>query len=74
MVTGAGGSIGSELVRQCLNFSPSILVMVDISELKSFEIDREINQNNSKILFKASLCDIRDSSLVQNFLISINLK
>ena len=66
LVTGAGGSIGSELVRQCLNFSPSILVMVEISELNLFEIDREINQNNSEILFKPVLCDIRDSSLVQN--------
>ncbi len=66
LVTGAGGSIGSELVRQCLNFSPSILVMVEISELNLFEIDREINQDNSEILFKPVLCDIRDSSLVQD--------
>ncbi len=64
LVTGAGGSIGSELVRQCIKFQPSILVMVDISELNLFEIDREIINEDSKILFKPVLSDIRDSSVV----------
>ena len=43
LVTGGGGSIGSELVRQCLKFNPSILLILDISELNLFEIDREVN-------------------------------
>ena len=66
VVTGAGGSIGSELVKQCLNFSPSLLIMIDISELNLFEIDRHVKQNASEILFKPILCDIRDLSIVQN--------
>jgi FlaA1/EpsC-like NDP-sugar epimerase len=65
IVTGAGGSIGSELVRQCIKFKPSILILVDISELNLFEIDREINNENSKILFKPILADIRDNSVVK---------
>ena len=64
LITGAGGSIGSELVRQCMKFEPSVLVMIDISELNLFEIDREINENKSPILFKHVLSDIRDFSVV----------
>ena len=36
LITAIGGSIGSELVRQCIKFSPSVLVLVDISELNLF--------------------------------------
>ena len=61
LITGAGGSIGSELVRQCLNFNPSVLVMLEISELNLFEIEREVKKLNSKTLIKPILCDIRDS-------------
>ena len=60
LVTGGGGSIGSELVRQCLKFNPSILLILDISELNLFEIDREVNNGNSEVLFKPLLYDIRD--------------
>ncbi len=64
LVTGAGGSIGSELVRQCIKYEPSVLVMMDISELNLFEIDRELMDDDSHILFKPVLSDIRDSSVV----------
>ncbi|MDA9992041.1 polysaccharide biosynthesis protein, partial [Candidatus Marinimicrobia bacterium] len=64
LITGAGGSIGSELVRQCLNFSPSLLIMIDISELNLFDIEREIKQNKSEVLVKPVLCDIRDSLII----------
>ena len=65
MVTGAGGSIGAELVRQCINFEPSVLIMIDISELNLFEIEREIKSDITKILFKPILSDIRDSSMLE---------
>ena len=58
------GSIGSELVRQCMKFKPSVIVMMDISELNLFEIDREILSDDTKILFKPVLSDIRDYSVV----------
>ena len=52
LITGAGGSIGSELVRQCVRFNPSILIMVDNSELNLFEIDKEMKKHNTKVLLK----------------------
>ena len=43
MVTGAGGSIGSELVRQIMEFRPRQLVLVDIYENTMYELQQEIN-------------------------------
>ena len=43
MVTGAGGSIGSELVRQIMEFTPRRLVLVDIYENTMYELQQEIN-------------------------------
>ena len=42
MVTGAGGSIGSELARQVARFGPSRLLLVERAELALFDIDREL--------------------------------
>ena len=42
MVTGGGGSIGSELVRQIVNYSPKQIIIVDIYENNAYEIQQEI--------------------------------
>jgi FlaA1/EpsC-like NDP-sugar epimerase len=45
LVTGAGGSIGSEICRQTMRFCPQRLLMMDRAENVLFEIDRELSHN-----------------------------
>lgn len=61
MITGAGGSIGSELVRIVCRFGPSQVVMVERAESPLFEIDREIQTDHPRVTRSAVLLDITDS-------------
>ena len=59
MVTGAGGSIGSEIARQVVEFSPSKLILLDYAESALFEIDRDIREDNPDIEVIPCLVDVR---------------
>jgi FlaA1/EpsC-like NDP-sugar epimerase len=60
LVTGAGGSIGSELVKQIVRSSPSELVMVDRSEYALYEINETVAAQDQKRKSHAYLTDVRD--------------
>jgi FlaA1/EpsC-like NDP-sugar epimerase len=60
MVTGAAGSIGSELARQISSFGPSILVLVDHAESPLVDIELELLQNFPADRLKPFVGDIRD--------------
>ncbi len=64
LITGAGGSIGSELVRQCLKFEPALLVMLDNSEYNLFQIEREVLSKNTNVLTIPLLSNIRDLDIL----------
>ena len=64
LVTGAGGSIGSELVRQCFTFDPDLLIMLDQSEHNLFNIEKEAIRSKRHISFQPILGDIRDKYLL----------
>lgn len=64
LVTGAGGSIGSELCRQLLTLGCSHLSMVDHSEFLLFEIDRELDRMTSLAGRRAILANVRDTDRV----------
>jgi FlaA1/EpsC-like NDP-sugar epimerase len=49
LITGAGGSIGSEIVRQCINFNAKELILIDHSEYNLYTIEQEVLNNNIKI-------------------------
>ncbi|EHH1181466.1 polysaccharide biosynthesis protein [Vibrio vulnificus] len=55
MVTGAGGSIGSELCRQIVEQSPKSIILFELSEFGLYQIDRELNQIKVE---KGLTCDI----------------
>ena len=55
MVTGAGGSIGSELCRQMLALEPKRLVLVELSEAALYQVSRELNHRKQEL---NSSCEI----------------
>ena len=60
LVTGAGGSIGSELCRQLYNLSPSKLIMVDNCENNLFDIEQELSHYPGAVPVCPQLVDIRE--------------
>lgn len=62
LVTGAAGSIGSELVRQITKFKPASILLLDQAETPLYEMELELNDYNSSFIIKHLLCDITDVS------------
>jgi FlaA1/EpsC-like NDP-sugar epimerase len=66
LVSGAGGSIGSEMCRQICNFAPKLLLLVEQAENPLFYIERELCSRFPALRIKAIICDITDRIRVDN--------
>jgi len=60
MVTGAGGSIGSELCRQISGFEPELLILVDVGDTELFYINQEINDKLKQVPNVSIVADVKD--------------
>ena len=60
LVTGAGGSIGSEICRQILAFAPESLILVGRGENRVFEIDRELRSLDRPVFLASRIGDVTD--------------
>ena len=64
LVTGAGGTIGSELVRQIAELGPAHIGLLDNGEFNLYRIDRELAENRPELARSAILGDVRDRPLI----------
>lgn len=64
MVTGAGGSIGSEMCRQVARFAPANLVLFEASEFALYTIEQELKQTFPALNFICMVGDVRDAARV----------
>ncbi len=64
LVTGAAGSIGSELSRQTAKFNPSLLLLLDQDETGIFNISKELENNFSDFKIQPIVADVRDKEKI----------
>jgi FlaA1/EpsC-like NDP-sugar epimerase len=65
LVSGAGGSIGSELCRQILKFKPSQLVCLDISEFALYQLEQELRGSESSVELIFVLGDVKNEARLE---------
>jgi len=68
MVTGAGGSIGSELARQIAKFEPERLVLLELNEYALYCIEQEFLSSKEKTVIAPIIGDVRNTDRVQRVL------
>ena len=65
LVTGGGGSIGSELCRQIAQYGPKALIIFDIYENNAYEIEQEIKRNHRDLNLLTLIGSVRDYMRVE---------
>ena len=70
LITGAGGSIGSELVRQISDLEPSHVTLLENSEYNLYAVDMELGRRHADLSRSAVLGDVRDSSRIDSIFVT----
>lgn len=65
LVTGAGGSIGSELVRQLLLLVPTVMILLDKDENSTYELQQEVVARFPKARVEALIADVRHAERLE---------
>ena len=68
LVTGAGGTIGSELARQVAALGPELLVLLDNGEFALWQIDLELAETAPEVPRRAVIADIRDEARIRDIM------
>lgn len=68
LVSGAGGSIGSELCRQIVKFNPHTLICLDISEFALYQLEQEFSAQGLPVRLVYLTCDVKNKTRLANFL------
>jgi FlaA1/EpsC-like NDP-sugar epimerase len=66
LVTGAGGSIGSEIVRQVMSRDPDVVLALDIDETELFYLENEIRLLHQGPSFRSIVADICDEAKIEH--------
>jgi FlaA1/EpsC-like NDP-sugar epimerase len=66
LITGAAGSIGSELARQCARYLPKKIFLLDQSESPLHELELEFSDRYKEIDFEVVIADVRNAERMQN--------
>ncbi len=72
LITGAGGSIGSELVRQISDLSPACIALVENSEFNLYAIDMELSERHPDLDRQIFIADIRNHQRIENIFAGFN--
>lgn len=66
LITGAAGSIGSELARQCSKFNPGLLILLDQAESPLHELELEFAESKVNCKYEVVIGDVRNAERLRN--------
>jgi FlaA1/EpsC-like NDP-sugar epimerase len=72
-VTGAGGSIGSELSRQIIRLKPKTLILIELSEFSLYKISEELKVSNKNVKVIPLLINIQNQSKIEHMFNTFNI-
>jgi len=71
LITGAGGSIGSELARLCAGLAPAEIILMERAENALFEIDRQLSAAHAELPRRAILHDVAEEAATRRIFLRV---